>query len=140
MFARIPPTQLSQPVAKITGLHRPASLCFSEGSVLASEMGLSRIMKLTPGATASTSARHILLELPGVTEITVDPQSGALYATTTEERHQVCKFTKSGELTKMIGSLGSLPGQFNFPNEGVTVDEDGYVYVTSHQSKVLILF
>lgn len=40
----------------------------------------------------------------------------------------------------MIGSLGSLPGQFNFPNEGVTVDEDGYVYVTSHQSKVLILF
>ena len=42
-------------------------------------MGLSRIMKLTPGATASTSARHILLELPGVTEITVDPRSGALY-------------------------------------------------------------
>ena len=40
--------------------------------------------------------------------------------------------TTSGELVAQVGE-----GYLQTP-EGIAIDEDGYVYVTSHQTKILI--
>ena len=46
--------------------------------------------------------------------------------------HRVSVVTTSGELVALFGE-----GYLQIP-EGITIDEDGYVYVTSHQTKILI--
>ena len=123
VYVRIPPIQLSKPVTTISGLHHPASLCYSEGSVLVSETKSNKILKL------STPMFHIttFLDLKGVVELTTDPSSGAIFATTTD-KNEVHKFTKSGELVKTIGGHGVLPGQFKFPN-GLRVSQQRELYI-----------
>ena len=137
VFVHISPTQLSQPVAEISGLRHPASLCFSKGKVLASEMEDSRIIKITPGATSDNTRR--LLELHGVAELTTDPQSSAIYATITTGRHQVCKFTANGSLIKTTGDYGRGPGQFNFPN-GLRVSKQEELYVCDSENDRIQIF
>ena len=77
----------------------------------------------------STATRVIstLLNLSGVEEITTDPQSGAVFVTTTD-KHEVHKFTKNGDLLKTVGGIGSQPGQFKFPN-GLRVSRQSELYV-----------
>ena len=79
-----------------------------------------------------------LLKLYGAGELTIDPKSKAIYATTIDQ-HQVHKFTRSGGLVKTIGSLGDLPRQFNFPN-GLRVSKQDELYVCDSYNNRLQIF
>ena len=48
------------------------------------------------------------------------------------DKHNVAVYKTSGELTSIFGN-----GVLHNP-EGIVVDEDGYVYITSHSSKVVV--
>ena len=134
MFVHIQPKQLSKPVAEIPGLQRPISLCFSKESLLASEKNNKRILKI------STATRGIstLLNLSGVEEITTDPQSGAIFVTTTD-KHEVHKFTKNRGLIKTVGGRGSQPGQFKFPN-GLRISRQSELYVCDSFNQRIQIF
>ena len=133
VFVNIPAKQLSKPVGEIPGMQQPISLCFSKENILASEEKNKRIIKI------STATRGIstLLNLSGVEEITTDPQSGAIFATTT--MHEVHKFTKNGDLIKTVGGLGSQPGQFNFPN-GLQVSRQSELYICDSFNQRIQIF
>ena len=134
VFVHIPPEQLSKPVGEITGLQCPASLCYSEHCVLASEKMDNRILKMPTGTTNTST----LLNLSGVTELTTDPKSGAIFVTTTD-KHEVHKFTKNGALIKTVGGLGSQPRRFNYPN-GLRVSRQSQLYICDSFNQRIQIF
>ena len=52
--------------------------------------------------------------------------------TTDYFNHHIAVFTMTGDLVTKFG------GEFLHEPEGITVDDDGFVYVTSHHSKILV--
>ena len=132
VFVNITPKQLSKPVAEITGLQHPCSLWYSQKGILASEVNGGRILQIP---TATTNASTIL-NLSGVNEFTTDPQSDAMFVTTTN-KHKVHKFTKNGNRT--VGSFGSQLGQFNFPN-GLRISRRSELYICDSYNHRIQIF
>ena len=135
MFVHIQPKQLSKPVAEISGLQYPCSLWYSKKNILVSEINKKRILKISTGTTITST----LLNLSGgeIAELTTDPQSGAIFVTT-DDKHEVHKFTKNGNRIKTVGGLGSQPGQFYFPN-GLRVSRQSELYVCDcHNDRIQI--
>ena len=134
VFVNITPKQLSKPVGEIPGLQRPASLWCSQEFILSSEINGGRILKIPTGTTNTST----LLNMSGVNEITTDPQSGAIFVTTTD-KHEVHKFTKNGDLIKTVGGFGSQPGQFNYPN-GLRISGQSELYVCDSDNDRIQIF
>ena len=115
--------QPKQPVTEIaTGLQHPVSLCYSGDMLLATD-GRMGVVKVSPITHAITT----VVESKGIEEVTIDPQSNAIYATH-PARHQLIKFTKSGAIVRTTGGPGGLPGEFDVPN-GLQVSRRGELYV-----------
>ena len=134
VFVHIPPKQLSKPVGEIPGLQHPGSLWCSQEFILASEMNGGRILKIPTGTTNTST----ILNISGVNEFTTDPKSGAMFVTTTN-KHEVHKFTKTGNRIKTVGSFGSQPGQFNFPN-GLRISRRSELYICDSYNHRIQIF
>ena len=122
VFVKVTPRLLKQ-MTEVVDLQNPVSLHCSKGSLLVSEKKGNKIVKITPPSLNKTT----ILQLSQVEELTTDPSSGAIFTTTTN-KHEVHKFTKSGELVKIIGGHGVLPGQFKFPN-GLRVSQRREIFI-----------
>ena len=134
IFIHMPPTRLSKPITKISGLQRPTGLWCSGGIILVSEWGRNRIFK---SPTATLDKLTTLVELKGVNELTSDPLASAIYATT--DKNQVHKLTWSGDLIKTVGGRGRLGGQFDFPR-GLRVSKQDELYICdSYNNRMQIL-
>lgn len=134
VFIHMPPKQLSKPITEISGLQRPTGLWCFESKMLASEWGQNRILK---SPTAAVDKLTTLVELKGVNELTSDPLSSAIYATT--DKNQVHKLTLSGDLIKSVGGRGKLGGQFDFPR-GLRVSKQGELYVCDSYNNRIQIF
>ena len=134
VFINMPPKRLSIPITEISGMQRPTGLWYTEGKILASEWGGNRVTK-SPAPTLDDL--NTFVELKGVTALTSDPQSGAIFATT--DKNQVHKFTQSGELIKKVGDRGKLCGQFDLP-KGLRVSQQDELYICdSYNNRIQIL-
>ena len=125
--------QFRQPIADI-GVYNPVSLCYSGGKILATE-GKRRIIEVSLRRAVQNQT---VLELDGVEEITADPHSNVIYATT-PRTHLIYKFTKNGDLIQMRGGYGVCSGKFNYPS-GLRLSKRGELYVCdSHNHRVQVL-
>ena len=109
----MPPKLLSQPVATISGLRRPASLVYSqtEDRVLATVMDAGAVVQVD-------SQFHLVqsefIVLPHIAEITQDPGLNDFFATT--RNNQLNKISKDGKIIKSVGQLGKKNAEFDHPN------------------------
>ena len=125
IYVRMPPSQLSQPVAQIRNLDRPTGITHSGNSILAIEHSRNRILKFN----TSYEVAAILYgeeQLQGPSELTTD-EHGNIYVCTVLD-HRVHKFTREGVHIKSIGTRGTLSGYFNFPN-GIRINDQEELYV-----------
>ena len=137
VFVHLTLKQLSKPVGEIPGLQRPISLCFSEGKLMVTEWGRDRVLEL-PAGTLELSELNTRLKLNGITAITTDPRSGAIFVTTTV-KHEVHKFASNGNLIKTVGGLGAVPGAFDFPN-GLRISKQNELYVCDSYNNRMQVF
>ena len=123
VMVSIPPRLLSQPVAVICGLDRPASLMFSDRRVLVTEVEKHKI--------SGIDCQHFVKQSkmkwhhPFAGKLTQDADVN-LYLTTTD--HKLHKLSKNGRRIKTIGQHGSKESQFNLPN-GLRVSKESELYV-----------
>ena len=121
VMVNMPPKLLSQPVATISGLERPASLFYSQGRVIATERDQNRIIEVT-----SQFQVQELQQFNGANEVTQDTDLN-LYVTTIKEQ-SLHKLSNDGRSVKTIGCFGTGNAEFNYPN-GLRVSENHELYV-----------
>ena len=138
VFVHIQPEQLSKPVAEIPGLQHPGSLWCSQEHILATEVNRGRILMISTERHAEYATTLLNLSGAEIGELTTDPQSGAIFVTTTD-KHEVHKFTKNGNRIKKVGGLGSQPGQLNFPN-GLRVSGRSELYICDSYNDRIQIF
>ena len=135
VFVQIQPTQIKQPVTEIAELRNPVSLYTIEGedgNIIIAERKRG-IIKISPSHAIS-----IVCEIQGVEELTFDPQSDVIYATTWDN-HKVHKLSSGGSLIKTVGGHGNLPGQFDLPN-GLRVSKKSELYVCDSRNSRIQVF
>ena len=111
----MPPTLLSQPVVKISGLNRPGSLVYSqaEDKVLATIVNEGRIMKVDLQPRFKPRLSNFII-LPYVSEIAQDTERNIIYATTSKD--ELHKISNDGRIIKTVGRSGKKNAEFSFPN------------------------
>ena len=133
----IPPRLLSQPLAAICGLDHPASLIFSDGRVLVTEMGKHKI--------SGIDCQHFVQQSkmkwhhPFAGKLTQDADLN-FYLTTTD--HKLHRLRKNGRRIKTIGQHGTKESQFNNLPNGLRVSKWSELYVCdgyNHQIQVFDL-
>ena len=124
IYIHMPPSQLSQPVGQISNLDRPTGITCSGNSILAIEHSRNRILKFN--TASEVVAVYGQEQLRGPSELTTD-QHENLYVCTIDD-HMVHKFARNGTHIKSTGTLGELPGQFNFPN-GIRINNQDELYI-----------
>ena len=131
VVVNMPPKLLSQPLATISGLGRPAGLIYSQGKILVTEMERNQISEVD-----SQHRVQIFKRLIRVGELTQDTDLN-LYVTTVD--HQLHKFSKDGRCIKTIGRLGSNKAEFYVPN-GLRVSKELELYVCDSFNNRLQVF
>ena len=132
VVVKMPPKQLSLPVAIISVLKRPSSLVYSQGAILATEIEQSRIVSL--------DTEHQIQEfktLLGVHKLTQDSDFN-LYVSTTND-HKLHKFNKHGMKIKAIGQLGVGHAEFKCPS-GLRVSCSNELYVCDSENHRIQVF
>ena len=132
----IPPNLLSQPVATISRLGRPASLIYSriEDKVLATIMDEDKVLKLELQLSLILSES---IKLPHASDITQDTDLNIFYATTTD--NQLHKLSDDGNIIKTVGRLGKRNAGFNYPN-GLRVNKIRELYVCDTRNNRIQVF
>ena len=110
----------------------PSDVAFdSSGCIYVADNGNSRIQVFTQ------NERHILtIASQKQTSVKFDPVRLLIYKdhmyVTDYFNHYVVVMSLTGEIVAKFG------GEFLHEPEGITVDNDGFVYVTSHHSKIVV--
>ena len=106
---------------------------------------LHQIMKLSPtgevlltiGVAGERGETETLLN--GVTDVAIAPD-GSIWASDGYGNNRVVKYDASGNFLLQIGGeRGSEPGRFDLPH-GITVDDDGRVYVADRTNSRVQIF
>ena len=132
MMVSMPPKELSRPMATVSGLKRPSSLIYSQGTILATEMEQNQIVTL--------DSQHQVREfrnLLGVNKLTHDSDFN-LYVTITKD-HKLHKLNKDGVRIKTIGQLGTRNAEFRYPN-GLRVSNGNELYICDSENHRIQVF
>ena len=132
VMVRMPPKQLSLPVAIISVLQRPSSLIHSQGIILVSEKEQNQIITLD-----SEHQVQRFQTLLGIHKLTQDSDFN-LYVTTTDD-NKLHKFSKEGMKIKAVGQLGIGNAEFKHPN-GLRVSRSNELYVCDSENHRIQVF
>ena len=132
----IPPNLLSQPVAIISELERPASLVYSQADdkILATVMDAGAIVKVD---LQFHLVQDEAINFPHASEITQGADLNIFYATTTN--NQLHKIRNDGRIIKSVGQLGKGNSEFNYPN-GLRVNKKHELYVCDTRNSRVQVF
>ena len=124
----MPPQLLSQPVATISGLKRPASLHYSESEdkIFVTIVDEGGIIKFKVDSQLRETLRESFIRLHNVNELTHDADLDIFFATTSD--NQLHKLSNDGRIIKTVGRIGKRNAEFNFSN-GLGVSKNRELYV-----------
>ena len=136
IYVHMPPSQLSQPIAQVRNLDRPTGITRSGNSILAIEHSRNRILKFNT-AYEVVAVYGGQGQLQGPSELTTDRHENIYICTVYD--HMVHKFTRNDTHIKSAGTMGELPGQFNFPN-GIRISNQDELYICdSNNNRIQVL-
>lgn len=118
MFVIVPPKQLE--ILSAVEVDSVSGVKFHHGKLFVSRFRKA-VVKIDPSTLSVEDEIHV----SGVNEFCLDDQY--IYATDVHN-HQIVKMNKRGSTVASIGTPGSDPGQFNYPN-GIQLSKDRELYV-----------
>lgn len=129
----MPLKMYSKPVDKIPKVQVPVGLSYSNGKVIATEVGQNRFIEISSTNPRVRGLHHLI----GVNKLTQDSNFNT-YATTLGD-NKLHKLNKRWEHVRMVGQYGKGNAEFYRPN-GLRVSKDNELYVCDSNNQRIQVF